>query len=202
MSAEELAAYRNAAKEALRQRLAAVRRTLSAEARSARAKGACERVLLEDAFQRARVVLAYAALRFEPDPAGVVARAVLLGKVVALPRVDVDSGALRLHAYTPGDALSESALGVKEPLSDAPLVAEADVDLVLVPGLAFDGRGYRLGYGKGFYDRLLPSLTRATRLGLAFELSLIAEVPNAEHDVPVHAVVTERRVLLASPSCA
>jgi 5-formyltetrahydrofolate cyclo-ligase len=197
MSAEELSAYRNAAKEALRQRLSALRRALSAEARGERAQRACERLLEQEAFSRARVVLAYSALRFELDPALAVARARALGKRVALPRVDVDSGELRLHAYTPGDELVESGFGVREPRADAALVAAEEVDLVLVPGLAFDGRGYRLGYGKGFYDRLLPSLKRATRFGLAFELSLLAEVPNAEHDVPMDVVVTEKRVLLA-----
>jgi 5-formyltetrahydrofolate cyclo-ligase len=196
MSAEELSAYRAAAKEALRKRYAALRRALSAEARAERAGRASELLVGHEAFLRARCVLAYAALRFELDPAAVIARAHALGKQVALPRVDVESGELRMHAYMPGDELSESGFAVREPQPSAPPVAADEVDLVLVPGLAFDVRGYRLGYGKGFYDRLLPSLTRATRVGLAFELSLLAEVPNGEHDVPVDALVTEKRVLL------
>lgn len=197
MSAEELSAYREAAKEALRKRYAALRRALTAEARGERAQRACELLLAHDAFARARCVLAYAALRFELDPALVMARAHALGKQLALPRVEGESGELRLHAYMPGDELVESGFGVREPLPSAPLIAAEQVELVLVPGLAFDVRGYRLGYGKGFYDRLLPTLARATRVGLAFELSLLAEVPNAAHDVPVHALVTEKRVLLA-----
>jgi 5-formyltetrahydrofolate cyclo-ligase len=197
MSAEELAAYRAAAKEALRVRFAALRRTLSAEARTARAKSACERLLEHEAFARAHTLLAYAALRFELDPGPLVERAAALGKRVALPRVDAESGELRLHAYMQGDELLESGFGVREPRPQAPPVAREEVDLVLVPGLAFDARGYRLGYGKGFYDRLLPRLQGAVRIGLAFELSLLAEVPNAAHDVPVDAVITEKRVLLA-----
>ena len=197
MSAEELSAYREAAKEALRKRYAALRRALSAEARAARARAACELLQQQEAFARARCILAYAALRFELDPAHALACAHALGKRVALPRVDVESGALRLHAYMPGDELHESGFGVREPLPTAPALDAEEIELVLVPGLAFDVRGYRLGYGTGFYDRLLPSLTRATRVGLAFELSLLAEVPNAAHDVPVDALVTEKRVLLA-----
>jgi 5-formyltetrahydrofolate cyclo-ligase len=202
MSAEELSAYRAAAKEALRKRYAALRRALTAEARRERAERASELLLGHEAFLRARCVLAYAALRFELDPAPVIARAHALAKRVALPRVDVESGELRLHAYMPGDELSESGFGVREPQASAPRVAADDVDLVLVPGLAFDVRGYRLGYGKGFYDRLLPSLTRATRVGLAFELSLLAEVPDDAHDVPVDALVTEKRVLLTGRTSA
>jgi 5-formyltetrahydrofolate cyclo-ligase len=197
MSAAEISAYREAAKEALRKRYAALRRALSGEARAERAQRACQLLLAHESFVRARSVLAYAALRFELDPALAVARAHALGKLVALPRVDAESGELRLHAYTPGDELVESGFGVREPRATAPSVALDEIDLVLVPGLAFDARGYRLGYGKGFYDRLLPSLTHAVRIGLAFELSLLAEVPNAEHDVPVDTLVTDKRVLLA-----
>jgi 5-formyltetrahydrofolate cyclo-ligase len=197
MSAEELSAYRAAAKEALRQRYAALRRALSAQARAERAERANQLLVGHQVFLRARCVLAYVSLRFELDPGAAVARAHALGKRVALPRVDVESGELRMHAYIPGDELSESGFGVREPQPSAPPVAAEDVDLVLVPGLAFDVRGYRLGYGKGFYDRLLPRLTCATRVGLAFELSLLAEVPNHEHDVPVDVLVTDKRVLLA-----
>jgi 5-formyltetrahydrofolate cyclo-ligase len=197
MSPEELAAYREAAKEALRQRVAALRRALPAQGRAERAQVACERVLELDAFLGARVVLVYAALRFELDPALAVARAQQLGKLIALPRVVPDSAELSLHRYQPGDVLIESGYGVREPEPGTQEVAPEDVDLVLVPGLAFDDRGYRLGYGKGFYDRLLPRLPRAARVGLAFDLSLLPEVPHAQHDVPVHAVITEKRVLWA-----
>lgn len=195
MSAAELAAYRRAAKEALRKRLAALRRSLSAEARAERARLACALLCAEPAFQAARSVLAYAPLRFELDPGPLLDQAWAQGKTVALPRVIPDSGALALHVFQAGDVLEESGFAVREPLPSAPEIDPDAIDLVLVPALSFDARGYRLGYGKGFYDRLLPRLGRAQRVGLAFELSLLPEIPNEEHDVPVHCVVTEKRVL-------
>lgn len=195
MSPEELSAYRRAAKEALRKRVASLRRALNSEARAARSVSACRHVTQERAFVDARVVLGYAALRFELDPEAALDRAWALGKTVALPRVDPESGALSLHVVSKGDALSESAWGVREPLATSPCIAPEAVDLVLVPGLAFDARGYRLGFGKGFYDRLLPGLTRAVRIGLAFELSLLPEIPAEPHDVPMHFVITEKRIL-------
>jgi 5-formyltetrahydrofolate cyclo-ligase len=200
MSAAELAAYRSAAKEGLRKRLAALRRSLSAEARAERAVRACANLVSQPCFSRAHTVLAYAPLRFELDPGAALAEAWALGKRVALPRVTPDTGELSLHLYVSGDPLEESGFGVREPLADAPGIAAEQVDLVLVPGLSFDARGYRLGYGKGFYDRLLPRLVRAARAGLAFELSLLPEIPSEEHDVPVHCVVTEKRVLVAQVS--
>jgi 5-formyltetrahydrofolate cyclo-ligase len=199
MSEEELSAYRGAAKEALRKRLAALRRTLAAEARAERSLRASEHLVSHASFDRARVLLGYAALRFELDPSSALAQAERAGKTVALPRVLPENGEIALHVYRQGDELCESGFGVREPLESAPRVALEQVDLVLVPALAFDARGYRLGYGKGFYDRLLPRLARAERVGLAFELSLLPQLPNEDHDVAVHRVVTEKRVIELSP---
>ena len=197
---EEFAALRAQAKEGLRTRIAALRRALPLDRRKQHAAAMCAQLTAHPAFQGARVILAYAALRFELDPQGVVEQAWLQGKTVCLPRVVTEPRGLTLHAFRQGDALIESGFVVREPLPSAPVVAPSDVDLVLVPGLAFDGRGQRLGYGQGYYDRLLPTLPRATRIGLAYELSLLPEVPSAAHDVPVHYIATERRLIACAES--
>ena len=195
MSADEIAHLRAFAKEELRKRLAALRRTISADTRAAHAQKAAAHVLAHEAFQRAEVVLGYSALRFEVDPRAVIEAAWAAGKHVVLPRTVPETRGIVLHRYLPGDELVESGFVVKEPLPTAPEVSPDEIDLVLVPGLGFDTRGHRLGYGQGYYDRLLPRLPRATRMALAFELSLLAEVPSDEHDVPVAWLVTERRVI-------
>jgi 5-formyltetrahydrofolate cyclo-ligase len=192
---QEAEALRALAKEELRKRLAAVRRTLSGETRALHAAAMNRLLVAHPAFLAARVVLAYSALRFEIDPLAAVEAAWAAKKVVALPRIVPETRALTLHAYEAGDELVESGFVVREPLPSAPRIDPLEVDLVLVPGLAFDVRGQRLGYGQGYYDRLLPSLSRARRVGLAYELSLLAEVPSAAHDAPVDVVITERRAL-------
>jgi 5-formyltetrahydrofolate cyclo-ligase len=197
VSEEEAAALRALAKEELRKRLAAVRRALSTDTRASHARNMSRLLTAEPEFEKAGVVLAYSALRFEIDPRQVIEAAWALGKSVALPRIVAETRALTLHVYRPGDELAESGFVVKEPRADAERVDPKAVDLVLVPGLAFDQRGHRLGYGQGYYDRLLPTLPNARRFGLCYELSLLVEVPAADHDVPVDALVTERRVLRA-----
>jgi 5-formyltetrahydrofolate cyclo-ligase len=195
MTPEQADALRAQAQEQLRRRVAAVRRTLPAALRSSHAAAACRLLIEHPAFRAAQLVLAYSALRFELDPRDAIEQAWALGKAVGLPRTVPDTRQLALHSYHAGDELLESGFVVKEPLPSAPALAASDVDLVLVPGLAFDTRGQRLGYGQGYYDRLLPSLPRALRIGLAFELSLLAEVPSTAHDVPVDLLITERRVI-------
>lgn len=192
---DEVEALKLLAKEELRKRSAALRRALSSEARAERAQAMCERLIALDSFAGADVISAYVPLRFEIDPGLAVERARKHGRTIALPRVDPATRELTLHRYEPADELEESAFAVREPLVGAPKVDPLAVDVVLVPGLAFDLSGHRLGYGQGFYDRLLPRTSRAQRIALAFDFQLLAEVPTFPHDVPVDYVVTDRRVL-------
>jgi 5-formyltetrahydrofolate cyclo-ligase len=188
-----LARLRGHAKRELRTRMRAVRRVLPRSACELRTSAATTRLLELPEFARARCVLGFHAIHKELDPAALLARAAELGKRVALPRVH-DSG-LSLHLYQPGDVLEESGFGTLDPSPDAPLVEPTEVDLVLVPGLAFDARGHRIGYGRAFYDRLLPTLLGAFRVGVAYDFQVLPELPNEEHDVPVHCVVSDARVL-------
>jgi 5-formyltetrahydrofolate cyclo-ligase len=195
MTPQEVEHLRGLAKEALRKRLAALRRSLTAPTRQTYAERMCALLSEHEAFQRAHVVLAYSALRFEIDPRAAIERAWALGKTVALPRTLPETHEITPHVYRAGDELAESGFVIQEPLIDAPEVDPSAVQLVLLPGLGFDPRGQRLGFGQGYYDRLLPRLPNAVRIGLAYELSLLPEIPNAAHDIPVDYVITERRVL-------
>ena len=87
-------------------------------------------------------------------------------------------------------------LDIPEPLSTRPQVPRAAIDFVLVPGVAFDLEGRRLGYGGGYYDRLLPLLApHATRVAGAFDVQIVERVPAAPHDVRVDTIVTESRTV-------
>lgn len=195
MTHEEAEHLRGLAKEELRKRVAALRRALPLPLRQTYSAQMCALLVEHEGFQRAQVVLAYSALRFEIDPRAAIERAWALDKTVTLPRTLPETRELIPHVYRPGDTLAEAGFVIQEPLPDAPTLDPAQVDLVLLPGLGYDMRGQRLGFGQGYYDRLLPRLPRAVRIGLAYELSLLAEVPNAAHDQPVDFVITERRVI-------
>ncbi|GAB6085247.1 5-formyltetrahydrofolate cyclo-ligase [Alkaliphilus crotonatoxidans] len=96
------------------------------------------------------------------------------------------------------DDLEVGNFGVLEPKKEAlrPFSAQ-ELDLVLVPGVAFDTRGYRIGYGAGYYDRFLPTLTPGVpTIGLAHEVQMIEQVPNDSYDIPVEKIVTEDRLIL------
>ena len=183
---------RRRVKVELRRRMRAVRSALPREARAARSKELEARVLDLDVMSRASCVAAFAAIRSEADPSGIVAALRARGATIAYPRIDEDAG-LMLHVCGP-ERLVAGTWDIPEPPADAP--QPEHVDVILVPGLAFDPRGHRIGYGKGYYDRLLSQWPDAFRIGLGFDFQLVSEAPNLPHDVALHCVVTDKRTLM------
>jgi 5-formyltetrahydrofolate cyclo-ligase len=141
----------------------------------------------------AATVLLYApAFPEEIDTRPLLLAALATGKRLVLPRVDRRAQRLRLYRIDDPDRdLAPGTLGIPEPWPDRPELAPAEVDWVLVPGLAFDARGYRLGRGAGHYDRLLPTLRPdAPRWALALTLQLVAALPTEPHDQPLDGLLT------------
>ncbi len=112
------------------------------------------------------------------------------GHALALPFTPPRGQPLRFRRWAPGDPLAPGPMGTAHPAKDKALAPE----LVLVPLLAFDRRGGRLGYGGGYYDRTLPLFPRAFRLGIAFAAQEVEEVPMQPHDIFLHAIATEEGV--------
>jgi 5-formyltetrahydrofolate cyclo-ligase len=150
------------------------------------------------------VVAAYMPLGDEMNPLPLARRAISLGARIALPRTarPLRSGPLSFHLWEDGDPLEAAALGVLEPLADAP---SAVPDVVLVPLLGFDRQGGRIGYGAGCYDRTLAALRAkgsVYAIGLAFSAQEVDATPQDPHDQPLDAVLTEREWILPAPFAA
>jgi 5-formyltetrahydrofolate cyclo-ligase len=185
------------AKLALRRQMLARRDGVPAAIRVAASAAIAARIAMLPEFAAANAVLLTLPFRSEWDTLPLVVAALAAGKTVAMPRVDAKTRMLELHAITdPVRDIVGGFQGIPEPLPDRPRVPREAIDFVLVPGVAFDRSGRRLGYGGGYYDRLLPLLPpRAARVVGAFELQLVDRVPAAPHDVAVDAIVTESRTL-------
>jgi 5-formyltetrahydrofolate cyclo-ligase len=119
------------------------------------------------------------------------------GDTTVLPAIA--GGELEPRIYVPGEPLRGTSFGAMEPAAGIVLDPE-DLDVVLVPGVAFDRRGMRVGYGGGFYDRLLPRTRRnAARIGVCFGAQLVDSVPAGPADVAVDAIVTEAETIVPAP---
>ncbi len=184
------------AKTALRRRMIAARSALSATDRETRSLAVADRVAALPAFAAARTLALYAPLGAEVDTAEIERRARVAGKQVAWPRIG--AGRVLIFARCTRDELLPGPRGALEPPPGAPPLPAGEVELVCVPGLAFDSALRRLGRGGGHYDATLPATWRAVKVGLAFEVQLVDAVPAEPHDAPVDLVVTEARVLRPS----
>lgn len=190
---------RRRAKDVLRARMQSVRRVLTVEACAIRSAALCARLLELPELANARTVLGFHAFRKEPDPTAALAALRARGVQIGLPRVDPEPNpmTLTLHEHMPAESLVESGWGIMEPPASSPRIEDERFDLVLVPALCIDGSGYRVGYGKGFYDRLLERLPRAITVSICYDHELLGELPNTDGDVPVQLIVTDARVLRA-----
>lgn len=184
-----------AAKAALRAEVRARRAALSPERRAAASAGIATATMALLTRLRPRVLAGYSAMAGEVDPAATLEWASGSGITCALPVVK-DATTMVFRRYRHGDALERGAFGTLSPLADAP---EVTPDILLVPLVAFDRTGARLGQGGGFYDRGMAMLHASgyttVRIGLAFATQEVESVPHAPHDIRMDWIVTEAMTL-------
>jgi 5-formyltetrahydrofolate cyclo-ligase len=183
-------------KRALRAEIIVARTRIDPDARRARSLAIAERVEQLPMFRDARAIAVYAPLGAEVDPTELARRALARGARVLFPRAVL--GAERRLAFAPAypDALVPGPLGALEPPPGAPETPPGEIDCVVVPGVAFSEDGLRLGRGGGYYDAALERMPRAARIGVAFDLQIVATLPREPHDAALDAVVSESRTLL------
>lgn len=178
-------------KPELRRILLQQRRTLIPEVWRTCSDRLCENLQTAALFQEAKTILAYFSIRQEPDLTPLIQQAG--DRVWGFPRCVGKS--LVWHAWSTSSILplQAGAYGISEPHPDSPTLEAAQVDLVLVPAVACDRQGYRLGYGGGFYDRLLsdPAWAAKPTIGIVFEFARLPQLPIDAWDQPLTAVCTE-----------
>lgn len=191
--AHEEIEIRRRAKRALRNQMRAVRAALPASACDARSTAITNRLLDLEELERAHTVLCFASIGNEVRTGPLISAMWDAGKRVVLPRVVQDE--LELCVVDRATPLIEGAFSVPEPDQQAPLLPAEEVDFALIPALAVDPRGFRIGYGGGYYDRLLPRLSHACSCVVAYDFQVISEVPELAFDAPGAVVVTDQRVI-------
>ena len=185
------------AKRALRERILAARDALDDHARADESRSIARRIAALPSFRDAACVVLTLPFRSEWDTRTLMHDALARGATVALPRVNEGSRMIELHRVRdPAAEVAPGYRGIPEPLASLPRMEAADVEWILVPGVAFDLGGRRLGYGGGYYDRLSPLLSpQAARIAGAYELQIVERIPAAPHDLTVMAIATPSRLV-------
>lgn len=184
-------------REAVRRRLAA----MTPPQRALRSADVLGRLFALPEVSRAGTLLFYVATGHEVQTSGMIAHALAAGKRVAVPRVDAE--ARRLDLYPIASVVRDLApgfAGILEPRTDGrPPLPLSEIDLAVVPGVAFDAAGCRLGRGGGYYDRWIAAAGgKIPIVGLAFECQIADRLPVESHDRQVGFIVTEKRIIACS----
>lgn len=195
-------------KRALRQLARARLSQITVDQRRTHSAAAVDLLLSRPEWRQAERILAFLPLKDELDLSPALAAALRSGKTVALPRfepaVGQYSAAILTYTSDPSDpfaTLSTGAFGIREPASFAPTLPLNQLDFILVPGVAFDASGRRIGRGKGFYDRLLAETnSNCLKCGVAVDDQLIEGIPVEPHDIAMNVILTPGRWLtVATP---
>ncbi|WP_448583389.1 5-formyltetrahydrofolate cyclo-ligase [Thermocrinis sp.] len=177
-------------KKELRNIVRSIRRSLSAEHHQALSKEILENIKTSGILDNANLILAFCPFDGEPDISPIFNEIIKAGKGLVLPKVLGDS--MKLCRVRSTEGLSPGSFCILEP-AECEEIDPAEVELALVPGVAFDRRGCRLGMGKGYYDRILGKV-RGLKVGVAFSFQVLEEIPCDHWDQRVDAILTEEGI--------
>lgn len=184
-------------KKQLRQELVKIRQSMSSKDWREKSDRICSHLQASPLFQQAKTILAYISFRQEPDLSRLFAETRKQGtKIWGFSRCVEKS--LIWHQWKPGELLQTGYYGIWEPHPDNPMITASQVDLILVPSVACDQQGYRLGYGGGYYDRMLSSYEWQSipTLGILFDYAYLTQIPLDDWDQPLKGICTEEGLRL------
>ncbi len=187
-------------KNELRQRALSVRRSIPPAELSALSTAIEQRLYSLEHYTRAKTIATYVAMPDEVQTVGIIRHALMQGKRIIIPKTDPVGGRLIFSELRDFQReLAPGQMGILEPRpAFVRPVDLSEAELILVPVVAWDERGYRLGYGKGYFDRELGALKRdVLTVGLALEVQRVEEIPAGRYDVPLKVIITEERVIRA-----
>ena len=144
-------------------------------------------------------VMLYLSMKSEVETFGLLDILLHQEKIVCAPVVDTDQLELTPRQIRdPKTELVQHRYGLLVPNATCPILPISQLQLIIIPGIAFDGTGYRLGYGKGFYDRFLAKCPDAVRVGLAYQMQIVEDTSPQTWDIPVHYIFTENGIIAIS----
>ncbi len=184
-------------KSEIRKRMSTLRNAMPSEEIEKKSRAIQKRVTGLEAVRSASTLMAYLSFGSEVLTDGLIRWCWGEGKRVVVPVCLPENRELIACRIDGFDELETGHYGIRAPKEGLLRPVEGgNIDVILVPALAFDRRGYRIGYGGGYYDRFLPQAPRGVKIGVAFASQIIAKIPEDGHDLPVDMIVTEKEVII------
>lgn len=181
-------------KKSLRQRFSIARKKLDSKSIRENGEKMLEKLFALKEFRNAKNIAAFVDFENEPPTKRIIEKALEMGKTIAVPAMKKSDKSLSFHAIESLSELAPNRRGILEPAIEKTELKPPEIDLILVPGLVFDENGHRLGSGQGYFDRALPKMKKAFRIGLAFEEFVVSKLPIEAHDAKMDALITEKKI--------
>jgi len=183
-------------KAQIRKELLSKRDNIPPVVRGVKNRMVLERMLSLDEFRNAGTIFFFASFRTEVDTTEMIKSSLESGKCALLPKVDKERHELQLYEIRDFGELAPGYMGIPEPPVSENQMSINDADIVIIPGAGFDASGNRIGYGGGYYDRLLSGLQKDIPvIAPAYEEQVVDSIPSEPHDIRVQMIVTDRRVI-------
>lgn len=186
-------------KNQIREKFKALRREMDPDLKVSCDSKLCQRFMSLATYRFADTILLYAPLKAEIDILPIAADALEKGKTVAFPRCNNNDHTMTYHIISDISELSEGSYGIREPDPSLPIYdpkrSEKENAVCFVPALVFDKEGYRLGYGKGYYDRYLSNGFKGSRMGVIYSWCVTDTLPRGRYDTAVDFLLTEKGVI-------
>lgn len=179
-------------KALIRDEMKAKRRNMNKNEVAEKSRKAAQLFLNSGIYKSAKIIMLYMPLGNETDTGEIIRRAFADGKTLVLPVTDEQSGRITPYVLEQDTLLEKGGFSVVEPRNSEP-IEKSEIDAVLVPGIAFDKKGARLGFGRGCYDMFLEKM-KAVKLGYCYSFQLLDEIPSDSHDIRMDYIITEKEI--------
>ena len=180
-------------KNQIRKEMKKKRRSMELSEVAEKGQKAAELFLNCEIYKSAQTIMLYMPLGNETDTSEIIKKAFCDGKRLVLPVTDEESGKITPYVFEEATELEKGGFSVVEP-KHALLAKQSEIDAVIVPGIAFDQRGARVGFGKGCYDMFLSGM-ETVKIGFCYDFQICVEIPSDAHDVKMDFIVTKNRII-------
>jgi len=188
-------------KKELRKKILKIRNAMPIEERTAQSTIITGRLVELDDIRKAATIMVFLNFGSEVRTDGLISWGWERGKRIVAPLCFPETREMAPCVIHDFSDLETGHYGIREPKAAGALVVpHEEIDVVLIPAVAFDRQGRRVGYGGGYYDRFLPLVPRAARIGMIFSCQLVPEVKADLHDIPAQRIVTEKEIIISTPA--
>jgi 5-formyltetrahydrofolate cyclo-ligase len=156
-------------------------------------------LIKSDWYKKANTIFAFVSFKSEADTHKIIKYSIQDQKTVCVPRIKSKQKGIEIFKIDSFDQLENGYFGILEPIESCPVINSKDIDLILMPGVAFDRQGGRVGYGAGFYDRFLSNMNNnVDKIAVAYHFQILDNIPMDEHDVRIDGIVTEEESIFTT----